>query len=191
MNIYRPMSSMFFRMCLLAVAGCKGKAPVVAELPPPEVTVCKPIDQRDYRLFFHVQRLERCEGKSRCSRQVSGYIVKINFVDGQEVKKGDLLVEIDTRPYQAALDKAQADVARNRAALIKAKADLSRSEKLLPTKAISQEDYDQAVAAKSHGRRSIAGSRSCSARCTAKLGFHQSDLAHTRTDKPPILRLEI
>lgn len=148
MNIYHRALTSVLSVVAMAVAGCETKPPPLAELPPPEVTVCKPIDQNviDYFPVFS----GRTEAKEDVDvrAQVSGYIVKINFVDGQEVKNGTLLVEIDPRPYQAALDKAKADVARAEAMLIKAKADLARSTRLLPTKAISQEDYDQQVAQK-------------------------------------------
>ncbi|MGW8258049.1 MAG: efflux RND transporter periplasmic adaptor subunit, partial [Thermoguttaceae bacterium] len=77
------------------------------------------------------------------------------FIDGQEVKKGELLVEIDPRPYQAALDKTEADLARCEALLVKAQADLARATKLLPTKAISQEDYDQQFAQRGMARAQV------------------------------------
>jgi multidrug efflux system membrane fusion protein len=133
---------------LTALAGCQTKPPVLAELPPPEVTVSKPIDQEVTDYFSTFSGRTEAKEEVDVRAQVSGYIVKINFVDGQEIKKGDLLVEIDPRPYQAALDKALADVARDQAQVVKTKADLARSEKLLPSGAISREDYDQQIAAR-------------------------------------------
>ena len=65
------------------------------------------------------------------------------------------------------------------AQLVKAKADLARSEKLLPSRAISQEDYDQQIAARSYGRRPIAGRRGRRARCATKPGIHQNHRTHT------------
>jgi RND family efflux transporter MFP subunit len=148
MNIYRRSIAGILTVMLISAAGCNTKPPVLAELPPPEVTVSKPIVQEvtDYFSTFsgRTEAIEEVDVRA----QVSGYIVKINFVDGQEVKKGDLLVEIDPRPYQAALDKAQADVARDEAQVVKTKADLARSEKLLPSGAVSREDYDQQIAAR-------------------------------------------
>jgi len=148
MNIYRRAVVGVLTVMLTASIGCKTKPPVIAELPPPEVTVSKPIVQEVTDYFDTFSGRTEAKEEVEVRAQVSGYIVKINFVDGQEVKNGDLLVEIDPRPYQAALDKARAEVARCQAQLIKAKADLSRAERLLPKQAISQEDYDQQVAQK-------------------------------------------
>ncbi len=75
--------------------------------------------------------------------QVSGTIKEIKFEDGQQVNKGDVLVVIDPRPYQAAVAQAEADLsaARNRAEL--ADKELKRAEGLIGTQAISQRIYDE------------------------------------------------
>jgi RND family efflux transporter MFP subunit len=67
----------------------------------------------------------------------------VNFEDGQNVKKGDLLYEIDPRPYEAALDRARGELVRLHALLEKAKTDVARSERLRPSGAVSQDDYEQ------------------------------------------------
>jgi RND family efflux transporter MFP subunit len=148
MKINRRSMAGVLAVALMVLPGCQSKTPVLTELPPPEVTVCKPIAQKVIDYFATFSGRTKATEEVDVRAQVSGYIVKINFVDGQEVKKGDLLVEIDPRPYQAALDKALADVARNQAQVVKTKADLARSEKLLPSGAISREDYDQQIAAR-------------------------------------------
>lgn len=71
--------------------------------------------------------------------QVTGKIIERHFQDGSEVKKGDLLFTIDPRPFQAALDQADAQAALD-------KATLKRQEDLRNRKVISQQDYDIAVA---------------------------------------------
>ncbi|MGE5212640.1 MAG: efflux RND transporter periplasmic adaptor subunit [Nitrospirota bacterium] len=71
--------------------------------------------------------------------QVSGKIIERHFQDGSDVKKGDLLFTIDPRPYQAALDQADAQAALD-------KTTLKRQEDLRTRKVISQQDYDTAVA---------------------------------------------
>jgi membrane fusion protein, multidrug efflux system len=127
--------------------GCAKPIPTI-QAAPPEVTVCQPLTRvvTDYFPSFsgHTESVESVEVRA----QVSGYIVDIRFRDGQDVKKGDLLVQIDDRPYRAALDRAIADVARQHALLAKARADLARADKLMPTRAISQEEYDQTAAQK-------------------------------------------
>jgi multidrug efflux pump subunit AcrB len=74
--------------------------------------------------------------------QVTGKIVDINFTDGADVKKGDLLFTIDPRSYEATLKQAQANLVQSKAALELAKSEFERAKGLLPTGAMSKEGYD-------------------------------------------------
>ena len=103
-------------LALALIAGCSPEAPPVAETPPPPVTVSQPltrevIDHDDYE--GRIAAVETVEVRAR----VRGHVVKVNFHDGQMVKAGDMLYEIDPRPYQASLDAAQAQKASADASL--------------------------------------------------------------------------
>lgn len=86
-----------------------------------------------------VQAFNTVTVKSR----VDGNIVKVGFVEGQFVRKGELLMQIDPRPYQAQLEQAQANQAKDQANLANARRDLARYAALLPQKlATTQQQYD-------------------------------------------------
>ena len=78
--------------------------------------------------------------------QIDGYIAAVSFHEGQDIRKGALLVQIDPRPYEAALNQAQANLARDRAQLLQASTDERRYGYLLRQGVGSQQQYDQAHA---------------------------------------------
>jgi RND family efflux transporter MFP subunit len=130
---------------LLCLAGCTQAVSEPPKQPPPEVTISKPVS-RQVTDYFEFPGQTEAVGEVEVRARVTGYLVKVNFVDGQNVKKGDLLYEIDPRPYQTVLDRAKGELVRLLALADKAKADLARSERLRPSGAVSQDEYEQHVA---------------------------------------------
>src|SRR6266849_5862548 len=97
----------------------------------------------DVPVFLHgigtVQAYNMVSIKSRAD----GQIVKIDFKEGQEVKEGDLLLQIDPRPYQAALAQTEAVKQKDEAQLAGAQADLERYAQLIPSGHQTRQSYDQ------------------------------------------------
>lgn len=91
--------------------------------------------------------------------QISGYLVKIDFKEGQDVKKGDLLAEIDSRPYEAALAQAKGNLARDEALLKGAQVDLIRYQGLAAQKAVPQQTLDTQVALVAQYEGTVAADR--------------------------------
>src|SRR5260370_6431477 len=106
------------------LSGCDSSPPV-AETPPPPVSVSQPLvrevtDHDDYE--GRIAAVETVDVGAR----VRGHLIKVNFQDGQVVKKGGLLFEIDPRPYKASLDAAEAQKAAAEASLDLAKKEYAR-----------------------------------------------------------------
>lgn len=128
---------------LLLAIGCQksqqkqgGGAP-----PVPTVTVAQPVQREIVEWDSYPGRLEAVD-EVEVRARVSGYLQSIHFKDGAEVQKGDLLFVIDPRPYQAELERAEAEVVRAQTRLDLAKNEWERAERLLKGKAISEEEAD-------------------------------------------------
>src|SRR5216117_4574748 len=122
------------------LTGC-GKHPRQTAPPPPVVSVAQPIAREVVEWDEYIGRLESPATVDIRAR-VSGYLDKVHFKEGKEVKKGDLLFTIDPRPYQAEFDHADAEYQRAASQAELAKNDSERAKRLISTKAISEEDYD-------------------------------------------------
>ena len=127
-------------------AGCEEKKQTPAAAPPPEVEVVQ-VSQQDVPI--HSEWIGTTDGlvNAKIRAQVSGYLLKQTYQEGEPVKKGDLLFQIDPRPFKAALDQAVAQLAMAKAGLGKTELDVKRYTPLAREKAISQEELDDAVQA--------------------------------------------
>ncbi len=103
--------------------------------------------------------------------QVDGEIAEIHFREGDDVKKGDLLVTIDPRPFQAALHQAQANLARDRAQLAQAVNDEKRYGYLLEQRVGSREQYDQAHATAEALRGTVMADQAALQTAQINLGY--------------------
>jgi RND family efflux transporter MFP subunit len=112
---------------------------------PPVVTVSLPAvsEVTEFHEFTgHTEAVETVDVRAR----VRGFLQRIDFVEGADVKQGQVLYEIDPRTFHAELEKAQADVLRITAQLNLAKSEEARAIKLIKTQAITPEEYTQRVA---------------------------------------------
>lgn len=142
------------RLMIVALAGCGSSQPPVAQLPPPTVTVAPPLERpiTEYAEFTgRTEAVESVEVRAR----VNGYLVQVAFAPGTEVKKGDLLFEIDPRPYQADLEADQGARDRAEAQRKLAAIDFRRYEQLLAKRAASREEFDKATTEQSQAEAAV------------------------------------
>lgn len=155
---------------IIALAFLKACSPQPASppMPPPKVTVVHPewIQVTNWDEYpGHLEAVEMVEVRPR----VLGHIESIHFQDGAEVKAGDLLFVIDPRPYQAELDRAEAECRRAETKLELARNDFKRAETLHNSKTISEEEYDTRSKAVREGDAAVAAA--LAAKASAKLSL--------------------
>ena len=103
--------------------------------------------------------------------QVQGYLIKQNYKEGDPVKKGQVLFEIDPRTFQAALDQAKGELGRTEARWNQTKANLARIKPLAAQNAVSQKDLDDAIAAEQSAQASIQSAKANFDKASLELGF--------------------
>ncbi|MDN5782465.1 MAG: efflux RND transporter periplasmic adaptor subunit, partial [Luteimonas sp.] len=157
---------------VVSACGSSEAAPGAGMPPPPEVSVAtvlsKPVHQWD-TFNGRVTAVESVELRPR----VSGYVQRVAFKEGQEVKKGDLLFVIDPRPYRAALDQAQAQLQRAHAEAKLAQAQDARAQTLIEAKAISREEFETRKAASAQGNAGVRAAEASVAAAALDLQFTQ------------------
>jgi membrane fusion protein (multidrug efflux system) len=126
----------------LALSACGKSAPPPP--PPPDVVVADVI-QKDVPIYAEWVGTTEGNVTAQIRARIQGYLQQRSYDEGTLVRAGDLMFVIDPRPYQAALDQAKGDLGRTEAALTKAQQDVTRYTPLAASKAISQEELDNAI----------------------------------------------
>src|SRR5262249_45848040 len=137
-------------LMLVTLAGCgepaaqggRAKAPGKGGRPRVSVAAAVEKDIIDTDEFpGRIEAVDQVEVRAR----VTGYIQSVNFKPGAEVKKGDVLFQIDPRPFENEVARAEANLANTRAQMELSRTELARSEKLLADNATSRREYDDAA----------------------------------------------
>ena len=138
----RALATAFICIFALVTAGCSKEKP--APPPPPTVEVTTVV-QKDVPIYKEWVGALDGNVNAVIRPQVTGYLIKQNYVEGQVVKKGQVLFEIDPRTFQAALDQARGQLAQQKARHDTAKANLARIRPLAAKNAVSQKDLDDSI----------------------------------------------
>jgi len=156
-------------ICSSLFVACSRK-PAQTAPPPPEVlvTTVKPEDVPRV-----LERVATLDGfiNANINAQVQGYIVSRDYQEGGVVKKGDLLFQIDPRPFEAALAQAKGTLAKDKANQVKADADEKRALDLFNKKVISDQERDTAIAAAGSSRANVEADEAAVDQAELNLGY--------------------
>ena len=148
------LSALGVMLLAVLLVGCDNSVAQNAAPPAPAVSaadvVVKSISQWD-SFNGRIEAVESVQLRPR----VSGYIDKVNYTDGQEVKKGEVLFTIDDRTYRAALEQAQAALARAKTQASLAQSEANRTNKLVNTNVVSREEWEQRRSAATQAQADI------------------------------------
>ena len=131
---------------LLFLGGCSGGK--AASVPPPPVVEVATVVQQDTPIYSEWVAILDGYVNAQIQPHVSGYIIRQNYKEGSVVRKGDVLFQIDPRPFKAAVDQAKGQLAQAEAQLGKARLDVQRDTPLAQARAIAQSQLDTEIQAK-------------------------------------------
>jgi len=144
-SVRRTASSALVLGSCFSGSGCGNKA---ASAPPPPVVEVVAVVQQDTPIYSEFVATLDGFVNAQIQARVSGHVIQQSYQEGSVVRKGQVLFEIDPRPFKAALDQAKAQLAQAEAQLGKAKLDVERDTPLAQARAIAQSQLDTEIQAK-------------------------------------------
>jgi len=170
-----PAELWFFLLLLPVAAGCQQGSPQVAE-PMPVVPVSHPVERPITDYVDFTGRTDAVQSVNIVAR-VTGYLVRMPFQEGADVKKGDLLFQIDPQPYEAQVRLGEAQVATNKAQLEFARQNYERVQVLSKRDAVSQQEFDQNKMLRDQALAQLSAAQ-------ANLEIFRLNLQYTRVTSP-------
>jgi RND family efflux transporter MFP subunit len=167
-NLKRKAMTSSFKLALvlclvvvlgLLMAGCGRDGHATAtQLAPPVVSVVQPVEREvtDYADFTgRIEAVDSVQVRAR----VNGHLMKVMFKEGTEVKKGDVLFEIDPRPYEARLARDFARLHQAEAEVRRAQADFDRLSRIIEENAASRTEYDMSLATRDMAQADVEAAK--------------------------------
>jgi membrane fusion protein (multidrug efflux system) len=172
---------------LIFFAARSGAKPTAQALPPPVVEVA-PVEQKDIPVYREWIGTLSGQVNAGIKAQVTGYLLTRNYKEGSYVTKGELLFEIDPRPFQAALDQAKGQLAQAEAQLAQGEAQLATAEAnqlksqldvekygpLAKADAVSKQDFDNAVQTNLANKAQVQAAKAAIAAAKAQIQASQA-----------------
>lgn len=173
---FTPLAAVLMLSGSLVLTGCNDKETQQSAPHTPEVGVVT-LKSAPLQITTELPGRTSAYRIAEVRPQVSGIILKRNFVEGSEIQAGVSLYQIDPATYQAAYDSAKGDLAKAQASANIAQLTLKRYQKLLGTKYISQQDYDTALADSQQANASVVAAK-------AAVETARINLAYTKVTSP-------
>jgi membrane fusion protein (multidrug efflux system) len=154
---------------MICLTGCKAKPR--AKAPPAPVVEVAFVTQADVPIYHDWIGVVEGFVNAHIRAQVTGYLQAQNYKEGDPIRKGDLLFEIEPRPFRALLDQAKGQLAQAEARLGKTQLDVKRYGPLVKDRAISQEEYDDAVQANLEAQAAVVAAKAQVEQAEVNVGF--------------------
>jgi membrane fusion protein (multidrug efflux system) len=156
-------------LLLLPLSGC-AKKEVTAQAAPPDVKVAEVVEQ-DVPIYAEWVAQLNGPVNADITPKVQGYLLSQNYGNGSMVRTGQLLFQIDPRPFQAALDEAKAAVGKAASSLSKASNDVQRDTPLAAQNAIPQKQLDDDIANEAWAKENLAAQKAQQQQAELNLGW--------------------
>src|SRR5690242_11382156 len=157
-DLIRKLAGVLFLCLLLVIVDACGTSKASSAAAPTTVEVAAVV-QQDTPIYSEWVAVLDGYVNAQIQPHVSGYIIRQNYKEGSVVREGDVLFEIDPRPFQAALDQAKAQLAQAEAQLGKAALDVQRDTPLAQARAIAQSQLDNEMQARLGAQASVQAAK--------------------------------
>lgn len=166
--------ALLMAVALPALPGCSGGGKKNQRSAPPPVAVTADTARvEDVPMILRAVGTVEPQQSVAVSARVGGQLLRVGFAEGDDVRPGDLLFEIDPRPWRAALDAAEADMARDRARAVSAEADARRYAELVEQDFVTRQQADQMQAAALAARATVRADSAAVESARLNLGYCQ------------------
>lgn len=156
---------------LLALAACGEKKQAAGPAPGPVQVGVVTVQPQSVAVNTELPGRTTSYRVAEVRARVDGIVLKRNFVEGSDVKAGQVLYQIDPAPYQAALASARATLAKAQASLVSSRAQAGRYKTLVAANAVSKQSYDDAVATQGQGQADVAAGQAAVRTAEINLGY--------------------
>ncbi|WP_322042200.1 efflux RND transporter periplasmic adaptor subunit [Paraburkholderia sp. J67] len=155
---------------VVGLAACHDKTPVASAPPPANVDVID-VALRDVPVVFDYVGQTESSQQVEIRARVSGFLEKRIYEEGSMVHQGDVMFQMDRKPFQAALDAAHAEYAQQKARLDTAQANLNRVKPLVAKNALSQKDLDDSIGQQQAAAAALEQARANVTSASLNLGY--------------------